>query len=189
MSGRKVSGGHVPRGEVAGREPRCGHVVLTGHGPRQGVSRPVLKLARARYPRGEALHGPPAPPPSARGQQGRPQGGRRVVSVAAPSGPAHLALADTLRGRGHPGRAALEQLVPVLLAHERAAQEVVAVARHELRPALGAREALEVEHVQWCGGRGCAAADRGACVAADTHHELAGWDGLPARRARARVAE
>lgn len=64
--------------------------------------------------------------------------------------------------------------MPVLLAHEAAGQQAVAVPGNQLRPALGAREALQVEHVR---------------LRARAHHELARGDGLAAARAGAGAPE
>lgn len=92
------------------------------------------------------------------------------ASVPTSPRPAHLALAH--RRPRH--RRALEQLVPVLLTHQTAGQQVVAVPLHQLRSALAARETLEVEDVR---------------RRSRPHHELAGRDRVAARRTRSAVPE
>lgn len=100
-----------------------------------------------------------------------------MCSVPAPTRPSHLPLTHR---RGGGGR--LQQLVPVLFADQTACQHVVPIARHQGRPALAAHEALEMEHVE--GGAGLVRRR-----SSRFHDELAGGDGLSARRTRSRISE
>ncbi|PSN53776.1 hypothetical protein C0J52_06253 [Blattella germanica] len=91
---------------------------------------------------------------------------------------------------------AFEQLVPILLTDETACQQTVAVPGHELGPALGAGETLEVKHVMTAsaaaaGGLllGCSLRAPWSWSASGPHYEFARGDGLSARRAGSRVAE
>lgn len=114
--------------------------------------------------------------------------------VPAPPGPAHLPLAHAgpcVGGCAPRDAGALEQLVPVLLADQAACEEVVTVAWHELCPAFGTRETLEVEYLVTAGLllRPTSGGGPLTCPAAGPHHELTRGDRLPASGARSRYAE
>lgn len=114
-----------------------------------------------------------------------------TLLVPAPPGPANLALAHArarVGGRAARHAGSLDELVPVLLADEAARQQAVAVTGHELCPALGARETLEVEHLVTAGLL-CLLLGPTSGGDACPHHELARGDCLPAGRARSRDTE
>lgn len=112
--------------------------------------------------------------------------------VPASPGPADLPLAHSgarVGSRAASYAGTLGKFVPILLADEAARQQAVAVTGHELRPAFGTRETLEVEHLVTAGVL-CLLLLGPTCWGdAGPHHELARGDCLPAGRARSRDSE